>query len=103
MAFGINRQELINWKRKIEAGEIAILTHYWLDSRFPESTSVTKVGCSDLSKLAEWGREYNLKKEWIDRKEGYPHYDLFGEIQERVLREEGMNEQYDRFLKTKRS
>lgn len=103
MAFGIKRHELVEWKLKIEAGDIAILTHYWQDPRFPGATSVTKVGCLDIVSLAEWGTRYGLKEEWIDHKEGYPHFDLFGEIQERVLREEGMEDQYIRFVYKKRS
>lgn len=35
MAFGINREELTRWKKAVSAGEIAFLTHYWLDPRFP--------------------------------------------------------------------
>ncbi|WP_342525555.1 hypothetical protein MKY84_08620 [Chryseomicrobium sp. FSL W7-1435] len=103
MAFGITRRELVAWKQKIEAGEIGILTHYWLDSRFPHATSVTKVGARDLNQLASWGETYGLQKEWIDHKEHFPHFDLFGEIQERVLKEEGMTEQYEKFITKKRS
>jgi hypothetical protein len=94
MAFGINRQELKEWKEKIESGEIAFLTHYWLDDRFPGSKTVTKVGCNDIQKLVEWGKQYGLKPEWIDkRKENYPHYDLFGEIQKEILENEGLQYQ----------
>lgn len=103
MAFGVTRQELIKWKQDIEDGKIAVITHYWLDPRFPQATSVTKVGCSDISKLAHWGKFYGLKKQWIDQKEKYPHFDLFGEIQERVLRQEGYEEQYEKFVKKDRS
>ena len=46
MAFGIKRHELNEWKRKTLNGEIAFLTHYWYDQRFPEYYSVTKVGCN---------------------------------------------------------
>jgi hypothetical protein len=56
MAFGIKRQEVVEWKQKIDEGEIAFLTHYWLDDRFPGCNTVTKVGCLDLEKLAEWGK-----------------------------------------------
>lgn len=103
MAFGISRTELVEWKRRIEAGEMAILTHYWLDPRFPNSTSVTKVGCQDTKRLAEWGRRYSLKEAWIDHKEDYPHFDLFGDIQEQVLVDEGLVDQYTRFIQKKRS
>ena len=63
MAFGINRQELRVWKQKVSSGEIAFLTHYWIDERFPGSYTVTKVGCSHLEKLIAWGKRYNLKEE----------------------------------------
>ncbi|WP_079509085.1 hypothetical protein [Mesobacillus jeotgali] len=91
MAFGIKRHELAEWKAKIERGEIAFLTHYWIDDRFPGCTTVTKAGCRDLEKLAEWGRKYDLKPEWIDkRKIDYPHFDLFGLKQAEILEKEGI-------------
>ncbi|MDQ6598283.1 hypothetical protein [Bacillus salipaludis] len=91
MAFGIRRDELNEWKRKIDHGEIAFLTHYWLDERFPEYKTVTKVGCNDLEKLAEWGSKYGLKREWIDhRKDGYSHFDLLGKRQKEILQAEGL-------------
>ncbi|OIK13240.1 hypothetical protein BIV60_14205 [Bacillus sp. MUM 116] len=93
MAFGITRDELMEWKQKIDRGEIAFLTHYWLDDRFPEYKTVTKVGCNDLKKLVEWGRKYGLKKEWIDhRKDGYSHFDLLGKRQKEILQAEGLLE-----------
>lgn len=91
MAFGIKKDELQEWKRKIDEGEIAFLTHYWLDYRFPNANTVTKVGCQDLGKLAEWGKKYGLRKEWIHlRKDGYSHFDLIGEIQKEILYKEGL-------------
>jgi hypothetical protein len=91
MAFGIKRQEVKEWKQKIDEGEIAFLTHYWLDDRFPGSKTVTKVGGKDLEKLAEWGRKYGLKKEWIHhRRDGYSHFDLIGERQKEILHKEGL-------------
>jgi hypothetical protein len=91
MAFGIKRQEVKEWKQKIDEGEIAFLTHYWLDNRFPGSKTVTKVGCRDLEKLAEWGSKYGLKKEWIHhRRDGYSHFDLIGERQKEILHKEGL-------------
>jgi hypothetical protein len=93
MAFGINREELNRWKEKVTRGEIAFLTHYWLDERFPECKTVTKVGCNDLGKLIEWGRKYNLKPEWIDkRKENMPHFDLLGERRDEILKKEGLTD-----------
>lgn len=93
MAFGIKRSEVLAWKRKIDNGEIAFLTHYWLDDRFPGCNTVTKVGCQDLEQLEKWGKKYGLKKEWIHhRKDGYSHYDLLGERQREILRSEGLLE-----------
>ena len=91
MAFGIKREELNDWKAKIERGELAFLTHYWLDERFPDCSTVTKVGCKDLEKLAQWGRKYGLRPEWIDqRKAKYPHFDLLGAKQAEILKQEGV-------------
>lgn len=93
MAFGIKRHELKAWKQKIDAGEIAFLTHYWLDDRFPGYKTVTKVGCHDLDKLADWGKTYGLKKEWIHhRRDGYSHFDLIGERQRDILLQEGLDD-----------
>jgi len=91
VAFGIKRQEIVAWKKKIDQGEIAFLTHYWLDDRFPDCKTVTKVGCHDLEKLAAWGKKYGLKKEWIDyRTDGYSHFDLLGDKQISILEKEGL-------------
>jgi hypothetical protein len=91
MAFGINRKQLTSWKNDIDNGKIAFLTHYWLDDRFPDCKTVTKVGCNDLDKLAEWGEKYGLKREWIDvRQDGYSHFDLLGEKQKYILASEGI-------------
>lgn len=91
MAFGINKDDVKAWKGKIDKGEIAFLTHYWLDDRFPGCKTVTKVGCKDLEKLAEWGKKYGLKKEWIHiRNDGYSHYDLFGDYERKILEAEGI-------------
>jgi hypothetical protein len=90
VAFGIKRNELIEWKRKIDVGEISFLTHYWLDDRFPGFNTVTKVGCQDLEKLAQWGKKHGLKKEWIHhRRDGYSHFDLIGQKQADILKKEG--------------
>ncbi|NHM31010.1 hypothetical protein [Neobacillus terrae] len=94
MAFGIKKEEVREWKRKIDKGEIAFLTHYWLDDRFPDCKSVTKAGCANLKQLAEWGKKYGLKKEWIHiRKDGYSHFDLLGDKQKEVLVQEGYSDQ----------
>src|SRR5690625_3196004 len=97
MAFGINKRELREWKNKVSNGKIAFLTHYWKDKRIPGSTSVTKVGCNDIEKLVKWGKKYNLQIEWIHRDDRYPHFDLFGEKQYKVLKEEKIYDQIRRF------
>ncbi|MDF1511405.1 hypothetical protein PZE06_25210 [Robertmurraya sp. DFI.2.37] len=89
MAFGIKKEDLRAWKQAIEDGEIAFLSHYWLDDRFPGCKTVTKVGCRDLQKLAEWGQTYGLKKEWIHvREDGYSHFDILGEQEKIILQKE---------------
>lgn len=91
MAFGIKREELLDWKKKIDQGDIAFLTHYWLDDRFPDCKTVTKVGCKDLERLVKWGKQYGLRKEWIHlRKDGYSHFDLLGGKQKEILAKENI-------------
>lgn len=97
MAFGIKRDELNEWKQAVRNGEIAFLTHYWEDARFPGCHTVTKVGCCDVKKLKSWGMQHGLHTDWIDYTPGYPHYDLFGEQQKRVLLRENQFEQLKRF------
>ncbi|WP_147534716.1 hypothetical protein [Bacillus marasmi] len=93
MAFGIKRADLLEWKRKVAAGQIAFITHYWLDDRFPNSKTVTKVGCRNLDRLIQWGNQYGLKPEWIDnRNKLYPHFDLIGEVQIEILKKEGLDQ-----------
>lgn len=103
MAFGINREELKKWKQNVREGRIAIITHYWQDDRFPESTSVTKVGCNDLAKLMKWGKKYNLRAEWIHLDEKFPHFDLFGAKQREILKAENKIDQIERFLSTEKN
>ncbi|WP_327290621.1 hypothetical protein [Salimicrobium flavidum] len=80
------------------------MTHYWIDDRFPGCDTVTKVGCSDVEKLKRWGRKYGLKPEWIDFREAFPHYDLFGKHQFDILQAEGKEDHIRRFeLDKKRS
>jgi hypothetical protein len=98
MAFGINKQQLDSWKRKVEVGEIAFLTHFWLDDRFPGEKSVTKVGCSDLDKLMAWGTRYGLRREWIHEKDAYPHFDLIGDKQRDIMKRVGRYQELERFL-----
>lgn len=97
MAFGITKSELNSWKSKVKNGEIAFLTHYWLDERFPSNFTVTKVGCSDKEKLLAWGERFSLKAGWIHQDPHFPHFDLFGETQIKVLQTEGKWEQINKF------
>ena len=100
MAFGLTKQELNGWKQQVRNGQIAFLTHYWLDDRFPDVRSVTKVGCCNIDALSRWGQKYGLKKEWIhQRKDGFPHFDLLGDIQYEILVKEGLQEHISRFVK----
>jgi len=98
MAFGIRRQELSAWKKVVERGEIAFLTHFWLDPKFPGITSVTKVGCSDLDKLTKWCIDNGLPPQYIHRRDRYPHFDLMGTKQAEILRKEGLSDQLHRFV-----
>ncbi|MFD1018313.1 hypothetical protein [Thalassobacillus hwangdonensis] len=97
MAFGLDRKELVQWKNQVKNGEIALLTHYWIDERFPGCTTVTKVGCADISKLKAWGKRYNLEPGWIHKDDQYPHFDLFGKHQKYVLEQEGKWDQIEKF------
>lgn len=97
MAFGLKREELNTWKVRVANGEVAFLTHYWYDHRFPNVTSVTKVGCSNLAKLKAWGKKHQLSPEWIDQHPSYPHYDLIGEKQKEILEKENKLEHLKRF------
>ncbi|MFC0524991.1 hypothetical protein ACFFGV_15535 [Pontibacillus salicampi] len=96
MAFGVTKQELAEWKRKVKQGDIAFLTHYWLDDRFPDAKTVTKVGSCNQDKLIAWGKQYNLQAHWI-HENPYPHFDVMGEKQLEVLRSEGLTEHIKRF------
>ncbi|RKN80668.1 hypothetical protein [Paenibacillus ginsengarvi] len=97
MAFGITREELNRWKEAVSRGEIAYLTHYWLDPRFPGSTTVTKVGCADLHRLSAWCEAYGLPARYIHNRPPFPHFDLMGPKQVEVLRQEQLWEQLERF------
>ncbi|WP_458737855.1 hypothetical protein [Bacillus pumilus] len=88
MAFGIKRSDLNAWKSAVQKGEMAFLTHYWLDDRFPHANTVTKAACQDMKQLIEWGEKHGLKKEWIHARAGFPHFDLIGETQKRILQKE---------------
>lgn len=88
---------MAEWKRRVERGEIAYLTHYWLDDRFPGIKTVTKVGCSDLSKLIDWCRRHGLNPRYIHHREKYPHFDLIGPKQKEILMEEQLWDHIERF------
>jgi hypothetical protein len=95
MAFGVSRQELQEWKHVLR-GEIALLTHYWYDERFPDNRTITKVGCNDLKRLAEWCEMYGLDPKYIHR-EQFPHFDLIGPRQRVILEELDRQDLIDRF------
>ncbi|MCR2803222.1 hypothetical protein [Paenibacillus soyae] len=97
MAFGITRNELKEWKAAVAGGEIAFLTHYWLDPRFPGMRTVTKVGCSNLDKLADWCRANGLNPRYIHARDEYPHFDLLGRKQAEILKQEKLYRHMERF------
>lgn len=97
MAFGIKREELEKWKRDVSQGKLAFLTHYWLDPRFPHYKTVTKAGCANLEKLIRWGAQYGLRKEWLDCRSDYPHFDLIGQRQKEILLAEQLTDHLIRF------
>lgn len=98
MAFGIKRAELTAWKSEVNSGNIAFLTHFWYDPRFPNEKSVTKVGCRDIQRLIQWGNRYGLRKEWIHERDAYPHFDLIGDKQREIMKLEGRSEDLKKFL-----
>ncbi|MGZ9586059.1 hypothetical protein [Paenibacillus marinisediminis] len=97
MAFGVSREELAAWKQAVLRGDIAFLTHYWIDNRFPQYTTVTKVGCSDLDKLTSWCRSHDLNPRYIHHRPPYPHFDLIGPRQKIILEQEGLVSHIERF------
>ncbi|WP_409347133.1 hypothetical protein [Paenibacillus sp. MBLB4367] len=97
MAFGITRDELAVWKAAVSRGEIAYLTHYWIDPRFPGIKTVTKVGCADLGVLADWCRAHGLNPQYIHNRPPFPHFDLIGPKQKQILLQEGLTEHVERF------
>lgn len=97
MAFGIKRSEMVKWKEAVARGEIAFLTHYWLDSRFPDMRTVTKVGCADLEKLSRWCTQQGLNPRYIHARSEYPHFDLLGPMQREILLRENQMDQLQRF------
>jgi len=97
MAFGIRRSELQQWKAAVACGELAFLTHYWYDPRFPDMKTVTKVGCADLDKLTAWCTANGLNPRYIHHRRSFPHYDLMGAKQIEILRKELLYSHLERF------
>ncbi|MDQ6423317.1 hypothetical protein RB620_28200 [Paenibacillus sp. LHD-117] len=97
MAFGITRNEMNEWKAAVTRGEIAFLTHYWLDPRYPGMRTVTKVGCSDLAKLSRWCEENGLHPRYIHARAEFPHFDLIGAKQVEILKKEKLVHHLERF------
>jgi hypothetical protein len=97
MAFGITREELAQWKEAVARGEIAFITHYWLDPRFPGSKTVTKVGCANLARLSAWCTANGLSPRHIHNRPPFPHFDLIGPKQKEILRKEHLLDQLERF------
>lgn len=97
MAFGITREEIAAWKAAVERKEIAFLTHYWLDPRFPEWKTVTKVGCADIRRLTAWCIANGLNPRYIHRRAAYPHFDLIGPKQLEILVKEQLWHHIERF------
>jgi hypothetical protein len=97
MAFGIKREELQQWKDRVASGEIAFLTHYWHEPRWPGVRTVTKVGCSDVKRLAAWCTENGLDPAYIHHREPFPHFDLIGPKQKEILIRERLWDQLRKF------
>jgi len=97
MAFGIKREELLRWKERVMRGEIAYLTHYWYEPRFPQFRTVTKVGCADIARLTEWCLANGLNPKYIHRREPFPHFDLIGPKQKEILLKERLWDHVTRF------
>lgn len=97
MAFGLKRGELDAWKRAVARGEIAFITHYWHEPRFPGIRTVTKVGCRDIGKLIRWCEDRGLDPGYIHFRGDFPHFDLIGPRQLEILRKEQLWEHIRRF------
>lgn len=97
MAFGVKRHELRAWKEAVQSGQIAFLTHFWIDPRFPHAKTVTKVGCNDVQKLIQWGKQYDLNPKWIHHDPHFPHFDLMGNTQVNILKAEDKQDHIERF------
>lgn len=97
MAFGITREELAKWKEAVARGEIAYLTHFWIEPRYPGIRTVTKVGCSNLGVLADWCEANGLNPVYIHNRSPFPHFDLIGPKQAEILRRLNLYSHLERF------
>jgi hypothetical protein len=97
MAFGISRKELTDWKEAVARGEISFLTHFWYDVRFPNYTSITKVGCANMETLMLWCIKNDLNPQYIHKRNNFPHFDVIGPKQKEILQSEGLWEHLKRF------
>jgi hypothetical protein len=97
LAFGIRREELVTWKREVQNGNISFLTHYWYNPEWKNYKTVTKVGCSNIERLAKWGEQHGLEKEWIHKRDHYPHFDLIGSKQKEILIKENKQDHLEKF------
>jgi hypothetical protein len=97
VAFGITREELDRWKAAVARGEIAFLTHFWTDPRFPGIKTVTKVGCANLKRLVEWCEANGLSPAYIHNRPPFPHFDLIGPKQKEILQKENLWDHLTRF------
>jgi hypothetical protein len=97
MAFGISRKELNLWKDAVTRQEISFLTHFWLDTRFPQFKTITKVGCSNMERLTIWCIAHDLNPNYIHNRSSFPHFDLIGPKQKSILEKEGLWEHIKRF------
>ncbi|TDG00274.1 hypothetical protein [Paenibacillus piri] len=100
MAFGITREELQQWKDAVTRGEIAFLTHYWIDPRFPGMKTVTKVGCARPDVLSDWCIANGLNPAYIHQRPPFPHFDLIGSKQIEILQKERLWHHLERFRLT---
>src|SRR5690625_5725090 len=48
-------------------------------------------------RLISWGEQYGLERNWIHERDKFPHYDLFGNIQLKILKKEQKWDHIERF------
>nr|WP_245247385.1 MULTISPECIES: hypothetical protein [unclassified Paenibacillus] len=88
---------MTQWKEAVTRGEIAFITHFWLEPRFPGINTVTKVGCTNLERLSEWCATNGLDPRYIHNRDPFPHFDLIGSKQIEILQKERLWDQLERF------